>query len=208
MQAWVDHLIIAGPSLDEAVEHVRSTLGIEPAAGGAHPGVGTRNALARLGPGIYLEIIGPDPDQAEPESPRWFGIDHLAGPKLATWSARTDDLDGARSAMLGAGVDPGAVSEGGRVRPDGVRLAWRATDPRADRLGGVLPFLMDWGESEHPSEGLPAGPTLLRLRLFHPRPEVVLPVTRALSLPVEVVARDASGVEADILCPAGVVTLR
>ena len=73
-----------------------------------------------------------------------------------TWCARTSALSEAVEAGLAAGLDLGAVGPGGRLRPDGVRLAWRATDPRADRFGGVLPFLMDWGESEHPSLGLPA----------------------------------------------------
>lgn len=208
MQAWIDHLILAGPSLDEALDHVRATLGIEPSPGGSHPGIGTRNALARLGPGIYLEIIGPDPDQPEPELPRWFGIDDRSRPELATWSARTDDLEGAHAAMLAAGVDPGPISKGGRRRPDGVALSWRASDPRADRLGGVVPFLMDWEESEHPSEGLDGGLELVRLRLFHPRPDAVRSVTRVLSLPVEVVGRDVPGLEADLLSPRGPVTLR
>jgi hypothetical protein len=208
MQAWVDHLIIAGPSLEAAVDHVRTTLGIDASPGGAHPGVGTRNALARLGPGVYLEIIGPDPEQPTPELPRWFGIDELRAPRLVTWSARTDDLEGARSAMLGAGVDPGPISGGGRRRPDGVHLTWRATDPRADRLGGVVPFLMDWGESEHPSDALSGGLELLGVRLYHPRPEAVRAVTAALSLPVDVVGRGVPGLESDVRAPHGVVTLR
>ena len=208
MQAWIDHLIIAGPSLEEAREHVRRLLGVEPSVGGVHPGVGTRNELVGLGPGVYLEVIGPDPQQPEPVLPRWFGVDTLTAPALVTWCPRTDDVDAARSAMLAAGVDPGATAAGGRERPDGVHLTWRATDPRADRLGGVLPFLMDWGESEHPSDALAGGIELVRLRLFHPRVDAVRAVARALSLPVEAARRDEPGLEADVLTPGGVVTLR
>ena len=209
MQAWIDHLIVAGPSLDEAVAYVRDVLGVEPSPGGVHPEVGTRNALVGLGPGTYLEVIGPDPDQPEPELPRWFGIDDLTAPALVTWCARADDLEGARSALVRAGVDPGPTSAGGRDRPDGVRLRWTVTDPRANRLSGVVPFLMDWGESPHPSDSLPHGCALLRLRLRHPRVDEVRAVADALSLPVEVASGAGPDVEAEVRTPGGrVVTLR
>ena len=109
--------------------------------------------------------------------------------------------------MLGAGVDPGPISRGGRRRPDGVVLSWSASDPRAERMDGVVPFLMDWEESEHPSEGLPGGLELLRVRLFHRRPDAVRAVTRALSLPVDVLGRQESGLEVDVRTPRGVITL-
>lgn len=209
MQTSIDHLIVAGPTLEAAIDHVREVIGVEPSPGGVHPGVGTRNALVGLGLGVYLEVIGPDPQQAEPALPRWFGIDGLSSPALVTWSARTGDIDAGRSSMLRAGVDPGEISSGGRVRPDGTRLAWRVTDPRADRMAGVLPFLMDWGDSQHPSETLPGGLELLQLRLFHPRIEAVRAVADALSLPVELARRERPGIEADVRTPGGrTVTLR
>ena len=204
----LDHLIVAGPDLDEAVHHVEELLGVEAVPGGSHPGVGTRNALVGLEPRAYIEIIGPDPDQPEPELPRWFGIDALDGPRLVSWCARTSALSEAVQAGRAAGLDLGRVGPGCRLRPDGVRLAWRATDPRADRFGGVLPFLMDWGESEHPSRGLPARVRFVGLRAFHPDGDVVASAARALGLGVVLEPRSSPGLEADLLTPAGPVTLR
>ncbi|MEX2465675.1 MAG: VOC family protein [Gemmatimonadota bacterium] len=204
----MDHLIVAGPDLEEATEYVESVLGLHASAGGRHPGVGTRNALVGLGPGAYIEIIGPDPEQAEPELPRWFGIDTLTGPRLATWSARTGDLARAVADGRAVGLELGTIARGGRVRPDGTRLEWRVTDPRAERFHGVLPFLMDWGESEHPSSRLGAECALVRLRGFHP--DVLGPrvAAEALGLPVELAAGPEPLLEADIRTPAGLVTLR
>ena len=85
--AQIDHLVYATPDLDLGVKTIETILGVRATPGGQHPGMGTRNALAALGPASYLEIIGPDPDQPKPTSPRRFGLDELTAPRLTTWVA-------------------------------------------------------------------------------------------------------------------------
>lgn len=140
--------------------------------GGPHVGVGTRNRLAGLGPGRYLEVVGPDPEQPEPERPRPFGIDGLAAARLVTWAVRVPDLDAALDAVRAVGHDPGPARAMSRRRPDGELLAWRLAFP-PDDLGGVVPFLIDWGDTAHPSTTLPTGSALDELVLTHPDPDRV-----------------------------------
>lgn len=208
MHVELDHLIIGGPRLEAVVAWVESVLGVEASGGGSHPGVGTHNALAGLAPDAYLELIAPDPHQPEPALPRWFGVDELKEPRLLTWSARTTDLEGARETAASAGLDLGAVGGGGRVRPDGVRLEWRVTDPRACRFDGVLPFLMDWGDSEHPAAGLEPRCTLVALRGYHPRVDLLRPAVDALGLPIQLAQGPTPRLEAELQTPLGLVTLR
>lgn len=178
----VDHLVYAVPDLREGVERIRDFLGVEAVPGGRHPRWGTRNALVGLGTDRYLEIIAPDPDAPEPEGGRPFGLDGPAAPRLASWAVRTPDLAGARDRILQSGVDPGAILEGSRERTDGSLLRWRLTDPTTPRADGLIPFLIDWGDSPHPAADLPDGLRLRSLRGEHPAPATVRPVLEALDL--------------------------
>ena len=87
------HLVYATPNLDRGVKEIEELLGVRAAAGGQHPGRGTRNALVALGPNTYLEIIAPDPDQPAPASPRAVGLDTLTRSRLVTWAAKTTNVD-------------------------------------------------------------------------------------------------------------------
>lgn len=131
------------------------------------PGWGTRNAILSLGGNRYLEIVGVDEAQPEAAGRRVFGVDALSHPRLLTWAVGTADLPARKAALLDEGFDLGEVLPGERVRPDGSRLSWSLTDPYADRLGGIVPFLISWDGSSHPG-ATPSGCTLSRFRLHHP----------------------------------------
>jgi hypothetical protein len=169
----IDHLVYAVPDLASAVADIEERIGVGPIPGGAHVGRGTYNALLGLGGHSYLEIIGPDPAQPDPDSPRPFGIDELARPALVTWCARADrDLHTLAADLAAAGDPVGPVDAMSRRRPDGVLLEWTLTPPRLDN-GGVIPFFIDWGNTPHPTVSLPVGGFVLELILTHPDPERV-----------------------------------
>jgi hypothetical protein len=205
--AVLDHLVHATPDLDATVaELARRGLVLGP--GGAHDGLGTRNALADLGGGAYLEVIGPDPEQPEPGAPRPFGIDGLAAPRLVAWAVRVADLDAAVAAARAAGHDPGPARDMARLRGDGVRLAWRLTPPPAV-VPEVVPFLIAWGAAEHPSRTAARGARLGSFTLQHPDPAGVRERLAALGvatdLPVE--RAPAPALRAVIDTPTGPVEL-
>ncbi|MCB5907299.1 VOC family protein [Streptomyces pinistramenti] len=166
--AVLDHLVLATPDLDRTVAEFAGLTGLRPVPGGSHPGRGTRNCLLGLGDGAYLEIIGPDREAPAPAGPRWFGIDTLSGPCLVTWAARCTDIAARVARARAAGLDPGTPVAMSRRTPDGGRLAWRLTPPGA--ACGLTPFLLDWGDTPHPTAaGLPVLP-LLSLHATAPDP--------------------------------------
>jgi hypothetical protein len=199
--AVLDHLVYAGPDLAEAVARVTELTGVTPAPGGSHTGVGTANHLADLGAGMYLEVIGPDPAQPEPESPRPFGINDLTEPALVAWAIRTTDLDTTIKNARAHGFDPGDAREMSRETEDGELLRWRLTPPSTP--GTLHPFLIDWGATPHPTtRGLPSLP-LLMVTGTHPDPDSVLAVTDALGLELLVRRADKASLTAALRTPEG-----
>jgi hypothetical protein len=187
---------------------METLLGVRAAPGGSHPGRGTRNALIRLGASVYLEIIAPDPNQPEPREPRWFGTDSTSNARLATWAARSADLDDLRRRAANGGVQLGEVRTGSRRRTDGVMLSWRFTDPGIVAADGIVPFFIDWGPSPHPAHTLSEGASLVGLRAEHPDAPSVTQILRAVGLSMPVTQGTESTLIAVIDGRHGCVELR
>ncbi|MEU9393110.1 VOC family protein [Streptomyces sp. NPDC048324] len=178
--AHLDHLVLATPDLAATVADFTRRTGVAPAPGGAHVGRGTRNFLVALGGCSYLEIIGPDPEQTAPDAPRPFAVDDLTAARTVTWAVSPPDLDAAVAAARARGYDPGDIRPMSRRRPDGTLLQWRLTDGDTQHPSGLVPFLIDWGSTVHPSaSGLPATP-LLRLSASAPDPAELRPLLAAV----------------------------
>lgn len=181
----LDHLVYATPDLEESVRLVAKLTGVRPVEGGPHPDLGTRNYLLGLGELRYLEIIGPDPDQPEPEAPRPFGIDDLTEPRLAAWAVRAADIEARVARSRAQGYDPGPIEPLSRRTPDGELLRWRLTFPYEP----VVPFLIDWGRTPHPARRLPVVP-LTAFAGVHPDPAGVR--TRLTALGVDLDVREGA----------------
>jgi hypothetical protein len=198
-----DHLVYAVSSLAEAVDDVERATGVRPAYGGAHVGLGTHNALLSFGE-CYLELIAPDPEQPEPERPRPFGIDDLGGPRLVTFAVRPaadETLDGLIARARADGYDPGDPIAMSRRAPDGTVLEWRLTFPRDD-VDGLVPFLIDWGDTPQPSRTAPGGVRLVDVVASHPAPQRIAAARAALGIDDAVTAGDLA-FHATVRGPAG-----
>jgi hypothetical protein len=203
----LDHLVLAAPRLDRAVRDFAARTGVAPAPGGRHLGVGTRNFLVGLGGRAYLEIVGPDAEHsADPGVRRPFGIDTLQRPTLATWSVRRPNLAGATRAALSAGADLGPIRSMSRRGPDGVLHEWQVAYPLRAPFDGVVPFVIDWGTSVHPTAAELPQVELVELRGSHPDPERVRRVLQALGARLRLVPGPPR-LEADLRTPYGTLTL-
>lgn len=211
---YIDHIIYATHDLDQAIDDLEQLLGVRATFGGQHPNAGSHNALLSLGDRTYLEIIAPDPNQPEPEKPRSFGLDSLATPKLVTWAAGSERLSAQVIESRMAGYDPGTVVDGGRKTPDGRQLAWQSAKHPNALVGklppgdGLVPFMIAWGETPHPSTVTPTGCRLISLRGEHPDPDAVSAMLDALQTPIPITQADSVQLIAEIETPNGIVELR
>lgn len=204
----VDHLIRVARDLGEGIAEVEAQLGVRAAIGGRHPGRGTHNALLGLGEGVYLEILAPDPAQPAPARPRWLGVDAAGAPRLSGWAAKSADVATTIAAAARAGVRLGAAIRGGREAPDGTRLDWTVSDPDVVASAGLVPFLIDWGSTPHPSIGAPRGARLIALTAEHPDADAVRAQLRALGIDMDVRIAAAPALVATVACARGEVELR
>jgi Glyoxalase-like domain len=204
----VDHLVWAGQNLEQEIERLELRTGVRAVPGGRHPGEGTRNALIRIGPGMYLELIAPDPSQAAPPHPRWFGLDDLATPRLITWAAQCDDVNQRAAAARAAGIELGQVRRGHRELDDGQVISWHLTYPNMQLGSGLVPFLIDWGQSRHPSETAPGGIQLVDLSAEHPEPSAIQAMLRHLGQELRVIPGALPALIAVFDTPRGRVELR
>ena len=204
----LDHLVFATPDLDASVNDLEARLGVRASPGGRHPGLGTRNALLALGEDCYLEVIGPDPDPPEVATPRPFGIDALREGRLVTWAVKERNLEARIGAARSAGFDAGRILPMSRETPDGGELRWRLTLRRTPAGDGLVPFLIDWGETPSPARGAASGCSIAALRAEHPDPPSVARDLAALDVDLSVTRGPAPALIARLDTPNGPFELR
>ena len=210
--AALDHLVVAAASLAQGCDWVESGLGVRPQPGGRHVAMGTHNALLRIGPARYLEVMAIDPDAAPPARPRWFDLDEprmraqlAEGPHLVHYVVRTDDIDALRARS--------PVDLGDAVPMSRGALRWRMTIPADGHLPGrgLVPTLIEWWTGQpHPAEKLADhGLSLVALAGEHPDPAPIRAALAKLDLDEEVKVTFGLSprLAAMIRTPRGVVTL-
>lgn len=209
--ARLDHLVVAAATLAQGCDWVESGLGVRPQPGGKHVAMGTHNALLRIGPRRYLEVLAIDPGGTAPARPRWFDLDEprmraslTDGPRLVHFVVRTDDIAAMRARVPIDLGEPIAMTRGER--------RWLITVPPDGHLPGrgLVPTLIQWPDSSHPTDTLPDhGLSLVALAGEHPDPAPIRAALARLALDeeVKITYGQSPRLAAMIRTPRGIVTL-
>jgi len=206
-----DHLVVAAASLEQGSDFIAEKLGVRLQPGGQHVGMGTHNALMRIGSRLYLEVMAIDPQASAPGRPRWFDLDEprmraalAEGPALIHWAVRTHDIetDALRSPIASGTILPMARGD----------LRWRITVPDDGHLParGMVPTLIEWSDDRHPADRLPdAGVRFVTMAAEHPEPAPVRAALAALGLSemLKVTYGRSPRLAAMLRTPRGIVTL-
>jgi Glyoxalase-like domain len=182
--AAFDHFQLGCPDLDAGIAWFEGLTGTRPGFGGVHPGRGTRNALASLGPRHYLEVYAPDPQQLNVNNDTVRRLRGLTAPTIIGWAIGTKDLEGLKREADAGGIKA-TVTPGSRQRPDGKLLRWRLLN--LDAPPPLAPFFIEWSaDSLHPSTDAPSTGTVERLVLEVSEPEKLLKTLHSFSIAAEV----------------------
>ncbi len=196
MRAQFDHVVVGIRSLEEGVAEFARLTGVAAAAGGAHPGRGTENALVSLGPGAYLEIIAPQPRAELSESDaKLRDLDRM---KIVAWAVAVNATDVAMEALRARGFETTAPRRGSRVTPSGGRLEWAVFTLSDETIAGA-PFFIEWGASTtHPSKTAPPGCVCERFEVQTPASDRLSAVLKTLGVAGVTLSNGAGGTEAVI----------
>jgi Glyoxalase-like domain len=209
----LDHIMLAAPDLEAAVADFEQRTGVRPSEGGRHSGQGSRNVLATLGNGCYLEIIGPDLGQDRSNN---FGevLSRLRAPALLKFATGTRDIEAlhqrASKLELWPLASSGARANGSfamsRTLPTGEVLKWRLLLLGSGDYEGYVPFFIQWDSEPHPSQTAATGCALERFWVEHPNAAGLAKLYTELEVAVDVVASDRPRLNLALQTPKGRVT--
>lgn len=167
MKSNVDHLIWACLDLEAGIDKFEALTGVRAEVGGKHPGLGTHNALVHIGNRSYLEIVAPDPDQ---DGGPWARtLEKMPEPGLLHWVIARPNLGDYVSGLPGLVGGENEIMGVSRKHPKLGMLRWELMLLPKHEHGCLVPFLIDWRDSSHPTESLDHVCTLKKVCVTTPR---------------------------------------
>jgi catechol 2,3-dioxygenase-like lactoylglutathione lyase family enzyme len=134
----IDHIVIAVRDLAAASDDY-ARLGFTVTPGGEHTRGATHNALISFADGAYFELIAfREPDR--PQDHKWWGR-FAKGEGTVDFALLSESVDFEGDRLRQAGIEIDGPHDGGRLRPDGQRIAWRNLGLAA--AGAPLPFMIE-----------------------------------------------------------------
>lgn len=175
MKLNTDHFVVAAATLEQGIDYISQTLGVDIPFGGVHPAMGTHNCLMQLGEDLFFEVIAINPNSyTQPalavNQPRWFGLDDpnlqaqlSRQPKLLTWVVNTRDMQ--RTCHTGIYKQ---CSDRKITRGD---LSWSFALPDDGSLlaNGLIPYVLQWASSHPANQMSNLGCCVVEANLYHPQ---------------------------------------
>ena len=148
MTLSLDHVVIRVHDLEQTIADY-TELGFTVQRGGTHADGATHNALIDFEDGSYFELIAFLRDAPEH---RWWDAGHRVGEGFVDFALLPESVQTVVDAARQRGLSYAGPIDGGRVRPDGARLAWQLGRPATSDLpflcGDVTPRHLRVAEGE------------------------------------------------------------
>jgi len=152
----LDHIVLAAPDFQDAMKEFENMTGIKPSVVGSLRGLGTKSARVGLDNNAYIEIVAPDPKNSGPIGASLAS--QLEEGQLMPWhyAIRSSEVEAMKDDYVPneLGWQPDHISMFG-ASPDGTPKKWEMLYMYGHKVGGVVPFYIDWGLCDHPSATIP-----------------------------------------------------
>ena len=202
----IDHIVLAVPELQSGITYLEKLTGAPCSPGGKHPDFGTHNALLKIGKDQYLEVIAADPDNPKEEK-LWMGLSHIKEPRITRLAIKSNDMLSDSLWLKKMATELGTIKAGRRQRPNGSWLSWKLTLPQPDPVIETIPFLINWGKSEHPANGLKGSCSLSNIALFTPQVNPLQRLIDQLNIQLNVLPADENKIQITLKTPQGFIIL-
>ena len=205
----IDHIVYTVFDLDSAITDFEKKLGVKPIFGGYHKTFGTKNALINLDNGIYLELLAADKTNTDVQPPRWMGVDLLTKNQITRWALKSNDLIKDSVTLKKYNPEMGSTRGGTRNTASASLLQWELIMPLASPEVEILPFMVDWSNSEtHPHNELPnMNCKLVELYATHPDPDLFYETFQALGMDFRIAPSNEISLKLRLNCPKGIIEI-
>jgi hypothetical protein len=201
----LDHFIWGVPKLEAARHSFFEKSGIWPELGGQHPSIGSHNALISLEK-AYFEFIAVDSSLPQSDHPFARELQSVREPRFLGWALQTDDFTRLRKILSRFELSLSNVAAGSRRTPEGQLIQYEYADLQGlEELGFIVPFVVRWIDSIHPSVTSPHGCQLKKFSITHassPRFEDFLSY---LNLGLNTIQGPSNGLSVELSTPKGIV---
>jgi Glyoxalase-like domain len=167
----IDHIVLAAPDLEEAMEQFEKMTGIGAVVAGSINGLGIKCSRISFNDSSYIEIIAPDPKSSGPigQLLKSKGITELTPFHFAIRSSKVETL---KDEVKKFGYVPDHITMFGGHK-DGTPMKWEMLYLYGHSLGGICPFFINWSNTDHPCAKLPVVGKLKKFTIRAPENDPV-----------------------------------
>ena len=150
----LDHIILGVNDIQKGIDQFEELTGVRPVMVFSHNGLGCKSARLSFEESVFVEIIGPDPKQ--PGAPLHMKLAALPDDEFvpfhyAVRNSRATQLKMKELPDMGFECDH--ITMYGRQGEE--IWQWDEVFLCGHNEGGLVPFLIEWGDSEHACAKLP-----------------------------------------------------
>ena len=166
----LDHVVLAAPDLDKAIQQFEDLTGITPTHVGPLQGLGAKTAHVGLDNNRYVEILAPDNEEPGPLGVELKKLEDgsLTPYHYAIRSSEVSRLiEGYVYDVLGWDPDHIAMVQ---ALPDNSLRQWDLLTMYGHDMGGAAPYYVKWNDhARHPTASIPLNATLASCKVRVPK---------------------------------------